>query len=196
MITKLAHQFSGYLVENGADESKKDVYAYSMEFILNLMISDILLLITGLLFHQLPALIIWCISYTALRMNVGGFHASSHIRCIILGTILGISCLLQNWLWLTFPILIPVMFILILLNIIIFAPAVYEKHPVSDRGKKKAKIRSALIFLAGILFTALLYEPYLSLSCSIVSGFVSATLLSIILTISNNNIMKNKEQTT
>ncbi|KXL53908.1 accessory protein regulator B [Anaerotignum neopropionicum] len=52
MIIKFANTWANWLVENGASRDDYEIYAYGAECMLNELFSDILLILTALLFHK------------------------------------------------------------------------------------------------------------------------------------------------
>lgn len=179
MIEQLAKRSSGFLVEHGADASQREVYTYSMECILNLLCSDILLFTAGALLHQLPALIVWNISYMLIRTNIGGYHASTHERCILAGTIVGLLSLPLNRLWEAYPFLTAVLFAALAGDILFLAPVRHERRPVSPAGKKKAKLHAAFIAAIGFLIAITLIYNGIVIGNAIFSGFACALILSL-----------------
>ena len=134
-----------WLMENGADESDREVYLYSLECILNELIADSLLILCGILASRLTEIILWLVLFTSIRINLGGYHAKTHIRCIMSSTLLGCACIM------TAPLLKDLKVLLILFScfsfiiIIKLAPVIHKHHPVPDAKKRTIKYRA--IFL-------------------------------------------------
>lgn len=179
MIEQCARRFSGYLIEHGAAPEQREVYSYSVECILNLFFSDLLLFSIGLLLHQIPALLVWNISYTLLRVNIGGYHASTHGRCILAGTAVGLISLPLNHLWFMLPGAVTVLLLVILLDIGFLAPVPHERRPVTLQKKKKARIHALIVTVSGFLLALLLHHMQFFIGNAILSGFACALLLSL-----------------
>lgn len=146
MIKSISQKLSSYLAENGGEKDKQQIYAYGIECLLNELISDVLLLIAGLITHQLLDLILWWAAFTPVRIHLGGYHASTHFRCITIGTILGICSLIINPLWIYIYSYIP-LFVLISIVLAFWkAPISHKNHPISQRRRKSARIK-AMIFI-------------------------------------------------
>ncbi len=147
MIEKTASHFSTYLAKNGGVPEKQKIYAYGIECLLNDLISDCLLLLCGIIMHQLMPMLIWCISFTLIRIHLGGFHTATHGRCIFIGTLLGISSVYVNSIWILFhPWLTLAISIFSLLLAVRYAPLIHKNHPVSDHQKQKAR-KKAICFI-------------------------------------------------
>lgn len=181
MIEKFSKWLSTWLIQNGGDPTQRNVYAYGVECLTNELISDFLLLFFGLLLNKTIYIILWCISFTAVRLFLGGYHASTHARCILTGTVTGICSLYLNPIWTT---LYPWGFLVITvfaLTIAFFhAPIIHKNHPVSNDKRKKAKEKAiAAIILDN--FTAIIIYPYHhEISSSIMTGLLTALLMAVL----------------
>ena len=180
MIKTISCNFSDFLVRQGANPAQRDVFAYSMECLLNYLISDLLLYFCAALFHQLPAVFIWSVTYTLLRVQIGGYHAPTHAGCIISGTILGISSIFLNKIWPYSAALPLILLALILFDILVFAPVVHKNHPVSAKNRKKSKWKALFITLSGFLAAYLLSYFGNTLANAVFSGFACALLLAFV----------------
>lgn len=185
MIQQLSCRVSNYLVAHGADDTQKEVYSYSIECLLNFTLSIFLLFSAGFFLHRLPEIGIWCISYLMLRIQIGGYHASTHARCIVSGTLVGICSLPLNRLWTLSPFIGMILFLLILLDIAWFAPVLHPHHPVSAKGRKKAKLRAVIITFLGYIIMLILQHFHYTICNAILSGFACALLLAFIGSIYN-----------
>lgn len=155
MIHKLSLSLTNYLTENGADKSKHSIYAYGIECFLNALFSNILLILLGILTHQLIPLIIYSISFTLIRINIGGFHAPTSGLCILFGLLVDIISIHLNPLWQFYYPLLPCLLLLFsFIFILRYAPIVHKNHPVSDDYKKKTRTRGLLFLLleSGLAF--------------------------------------------
>lgn len=181
MIEHFSKWLSAWLSHNGGDPTQEKVYAYGIECLANELISDFLLLFCGFLMNKTIYIVIWCMSFTAVRLFLGGYHASTHARCILTGTAAGICSLSINPIW---PTLYPWGFLVITvfaLAIAFFhAPIIHKNHPVSNEKRKKAKEKAiAAIILDN--FTAIIVYPYHhEISSSIMTGLLTALLMAVL----------------
>ena len=181
MISKLAKYISYYLSQNGRIPENQQIYAYGLECFINELISDILLLLCGIITHKSVQLFIWCISFTLIRINLGGFHALTHARCIFLGTFLAIVNLYISPIWMvSYPWSAALLICFSLFIAVHYAPIVHKNHPVSKIKTKKAK-RNAIIFilLEGII--GFLLFPYLTEYIAyIFSAMLTALIMALV----------------
>lgn len=177
MIENFSKRLSNYLIENGGDPKKKDIYTYGIECLMNELISDFLLLFCGVLLNRVFYTVLWCISFTIIRIFLGGFHASTHARCILIGTIIGICSFYINPIWNHIWIFILV-FIYTLILAFFHAPIIHKNHPVSKKNKIKAKKKAIFFIILESFIAIILYSSYKELSTSIMTGFLTASLMA------------------
>jgi len=180
MLNRFSNSLAQYLVKNGAEEDDLQVYAYGIECFLNLIICDCILLILAFFIHYVPEILIWDISYTLLRMNLGGFHASTHFRCISLSVLLGISSVLINPLWINFPYIIIPTIILCFTVAFFIAPVTDKKYLIPLKKRRKSRANSLFLILISGILSIILISTFPIYAGAILTGFVSAILLAII----------------
>ena len=66
-----------------ANEDDIEVISYALECILNTTITTALILLFGIITHNLILSVIWIFLFSIMRKYIGGYHASSHLKCII-----------------------------------------------------------------------------------------------------------------
>lgn len=101
MVYKLSQGIAFYFVREGViDETEADLYRFGVETIFCSLVDVMIVLSTGLLFHQLGEAVWYYIIFLALRRFAGGYHAKTFGACKILMalmmvSVLGISNLLK-----------------------------------------------------------------------------------------------------
>lgn len=152
MIKKLSVSWAEFMVAHGAPEKQKAVYVYGLECILNELISDIFLLLLALFLGRVWEMAVWIVVFNMFRLNVGGYHASTSERCVLLSTALGVVCVFAYPLIKTGVLILVTMAIC---DIIIFliAPVVNaKKRSVTEQRKRSAWVTSRVFaVLATIL---------------------------------------------
>ncbi|WP_312939927.1 accessory gene regulator B family protein [Oscillibacter sp.] len=144
MISELSQKISAYLIENGADHEEEEVLAYGAECFLNLLISDGLLLVIGLLTHHVVPLLIWAVSFSLLRANLGGLHALSHFWCILIGTGIGASSLVISPVLAVHPVAAVLCTIAGAIVAIVIAPVPHKNKKHIQAHRKKLKVKVAI----------------------------------------------------
>lgn len=103
IIHKLALWFASYLVKNKLiEKASQDVYTYGFELILSATTNILLMALISIAFCCYYDWVLFLAAFIPLRTTAGGYHASSHLRCIMVGTIvytilLLITQLHVNW---------------------------------------------------------------------------------------------------
>ncbi len=65
-----------------------DIYAYGLEIILSTVVNLVIVILLGTLLGILKETLFFIITFSFLRILVGGAHASTHLRCITLFTLI------------------------------------------------------------------------------------------------------------
>lgn len=139
------------------EETSHDVYTYGFELIISAAVNIFLMALVSISFHRYYDWLLFLAAFVPLRTTAGGYHASSHIKCIMVGTIaftvlLAVSRILIDW---TSAILaIAVMsFILIL----IFSPVEARNKKLVDERRGKNRKVSILFSIANLLIAMTLF---------------------------------------
>lgn len=181
MIHNVSIKIVNFLSKYGSVQKSHDVYIYGTECFINEMIGNLLLFCIALPLHQEWQIFIWLISFLSIRVHLGGYHAPYHWLCLTISTLVGISSILLNWIW----IFIKNYSILILficdIYILFTKAVVHENHPMTQ--KKLHRERFLLLintFLINIIVIVFLlshnnwYAPILSgIFCSVVMSIVA-----------------------
>ena len=196
VIEEFSEKMATIIIREGnLDEKKKTVLTYGVFSMIQPIISLILTLIFGMLFHVWIEAIIISVAASVLRKNSGGIHASSAERCLVIGVFIFVflACFVKFAL-IKIPavILSSILAMSIVMSytiIVRYSPVDSESKPIreSDREKfrkKSIKTLNILVLIAVILF---LRKNYFNLSVSIVMGLLwqSLTLVKIGKTILN-----------
>ncbi len=174
----LAKSLSGDNTEKNSCE-EIEVLQYGIECIINMLIPLIIIFIYSLIFHKTLDMFIWLFSFLLLRNYIGGYHASSHIRCIVLSSLVGILSIIlishMSSAYFIFKMLIIVLFFIVFL---IIGPILQnESYNYMQQTLHKKAFFTFVIYLAGILLLFFLNLQYWT---SLYIGTISACMLYII----------------
>lgn len=142
---------SFFYTNNIIGKEEAPIYAYGIELILATILNTIVVFIIGILIGRFAETAIFLVTFAILRSFTGGYHASSHLKCLLVF----IASFMANMtiLW-----ILPSNYILLfsaaattiaLLFIFLFAPVEHENKPFEEDEKRKYKIKSR--FLAIVL---------------------------------------------
>lgn len=185
MISELSKKISVYLIENGADHEEEEVLTYGAECFLNLLISDGLLLVIGLLTHHVVPLLIWAVSFSLLRANMGGLHALSHFWCILIGTVIGASSIFVGPVLAAHPVATVLCTIVGAIIAIVIAPVPHKNKEYIQVHRKKIKVKVAVTAAIECILTCVFYFANPIYAAYIACGLIMAVVLGIAGTIWN-----------
>lgn len=177
MILKIANTWADWLVENGANSDDYEIYSYGAECMLNELFSDLLLILTALLFHKTFEMILWMLFFTPLRVHLGGMHASSHLKCILSSVLLSYLCIFTYPLVIDSPLTMGFILAISIFIVYRIAPVVHPNHPVSENRMIQMRKRALLILFIEIIIAYFAYGYF----SKIVASIATISLFSVCL---------------
>lgn len=85
MIRRLSEEIAFYFVRKGiVEEADADLYRFGVETIFCSLADVMIVILAGLLFHQLSGAVWYFIVFVGLRKRVGGYHARTFGTCKML----------------------------------------------------------------------------------------------------------------
>lgn len=64
-------------------EDDYEVYLYGQKVFLFNLFTNVFIVFVGILLNELLATFVWMLSFTLLRINLGGYHCQSPIKCFL-----------------------------------------------------------------------------------------------------------------
>ena len=84
MIHKISEKAIMYAIHNNyIKQEQYDEYVYALEIILNILITDITMIIIGLAMGMIWECILFWLVYKILRKYCGGYHFSTSLKCYL-----------------------------------------------------------------------------------------------------------------
>ena len=186
LTKKLSDKFAKSLAETGQiDKEFEESYSYCIDFVLDLVVYNLSLLIIGAILHNFVTALVYIISIVPLKMVAGGAHANTRGMCSVIsyasfGLTILLSCILKPS-----PVFCLVSFFISIPFIILLSPVEHENKRFDDAGKKKLK-RLSLIFslpitvLFLVLFKFSLYKYCFTISICVITIFINQLIGLII----------------
>lgn len=155
MIERLSIRLSNFWATNGlVKQTDVELYRYGLELLLSTAANLVILFFISLLLCHPSALIYFLVSFIPLRTTAGGYHATSHFKCITLcASAYAIGLLLINYARPYFVCMIFTMSSLCsLVLLVMFAPI-----PISNKlvTKEEARTDRYIAILLGIILLIL-----------------------------------------
>ena len=192
MIKSMSNKICNYLIKlNIIKKEEITIYKYGCELFLNGCINLFFLVLVGAMFQIIPETIFFLVVFCNIRIYAGGYHATTHSRCIFC-TIIGFILLMQ-----IVPYLINAELLLFVLMIISFI-VIWVLAPISDKNKPlkenemnryKKKTRFLLVNVIFMVFGLYIFCPqmweYISFSVIaicvvailVLAGYIKNTIL-------------------
>ncbi|EQB88605.1 accessory gene regulator B [Clostridium punense] len=152
LCNKIAEKIA---IELNFDRNKKEVIAYGMFALFQMILSIVLVALFGVLFNVLIKALIISFTVSILRKYSGGAHASSSISCIFLGTLICIGqAILVKFLGnqqvaLNFMILSgAIIFAWSYFIVYKFAPVDSPAKPIKNKDKRQRMRKGSIIILS------------------------------------------------
>ncbi len=98
MISKVSVTLTNRLIQNNIIKQEDfEIYRFGIENLIMKACHILSYVILGIIFQQLPELLVFLIAFIPLRESSGGYHAKTPLKCYILscGTIISLMCLLR-----------------------------------------------------------------------------------------------------
>lgn len=163
-----------------SSDNDREVYAYSIEVLLSLLINFIILAITAYILKKSAELIIFIIFFSGLRIYAGGYHAKTHLECISISFVIFIISSLSNNILKSYSeILLFVGLAFSVLMVFVFAPAETENKPLSKDERIKYRRFSRIIVLTLSIAAIILYFMRAATNHIFITAVVSMIIESI-----------------
>lgn len=130
---KLSKKISSDLTGRGMlKEEYLDSYAYSLEFLFDMVLFNASLIVIGAIFHRIVPALIFIITMTPIRMAAGGAHGRSRLSCEIVSYSIFAAVTLISSILIINPVICFAISVSIALGIII-------QSPVDTSGRKRVR---------------------------------------------------------
>ena len=176
MIKYLSNKITSFLVCNNSIESEdNEICSYGLEVLISSLINLVIVLLLGFIFGKFIHTVFFILCYCSIRQFSGGYHASSHRKCIFTFLCMYIVTVLivENIYSIYLKPVILLIGVLNWLSIFVLGPVEHRNNPLSDLEKVKNKKSTrviATIVLIGII---------LGLSIDTVYEYVLYSVLAI-----------------
>ena len=174
MLKQISSFYANALVTEGIISIEdKEIHEYGLTALLVNLFNYGLWLLLGILSSTLLETVVFLISYTVLRNIIGGWHASTPIRCTICGVLMWLS-VIYIYKRLEWP---RQVFVWLMVFVFIFLLAIIVKNDLSYKRRAAGIISlSILCILSFIIENTSLYSYstliVLSLVCNIIMNLL------------------------
>ena len=152
MLEKLSEKFAGKLISTGIiPEEDAEIYSYGFFQSCMMLVNIVTTLFLGIIFQLLVPCIVLNMVFIPLRMNAGGHHADTPLKCYINSTVM-IASLLAIIKWIpVYPVISVIMVLISCIVNITFAPVEAKNNPLDETEKTVYRKRTILILIIEII---------------------------------------------
>lgn len=188
MFSQLARRLAYFFVEkNIIKPEEREVYSYGYEIMISEAVNWIITIIIAVFTGAVVETFVYMLAFMRLRGALGGFHANSHMGCIIISAAVYILCLyiIYQTPMEIYPILIAAGLILHIILVLAIAPVAHPNKPfIDERECLKFKKKSyRLSFIYGCICIIFFLSPPQVLklySYCILLGMLSASISMLV----------------
>lgn len=160
------------LCQNVICEEDKEVYNYSIDILLSLVLDTVLILVIGIVMKHFSVSVVFALLFPILRKHTGGYHAKTKLQCRIVSTVLvfiaiSIVTFMQDISGILKIVYLGVVVSFYLIITYFFVPIENNFKPLDEtnrrHNKKVSVIYGILIFLVELIMLFYNSEVFLSL---------------------------------
>ena len=180
-MESLTTKFVNKLINsNIIKKEDSEIYSYGFKEMLFITLNIITTLFIGLIFNKIFEIILFMITYSAIRVYVGGYHARTKSKCYIFSVLMLISvCYILKLDLLKSYLLIVILTIISSGMILYLAPVEDENKPLDEIEIKvytKRTVRNLIIVLVVLGITLMFNKINISF-CICISLLFNVTML-------------------
>ena len=183
IIHKHASMLAGKLAKvNVIEERSQDVYTYGFELIISGAANVIFIAIISVLLRRYYDWMLFLIAFIPLRTTAGGYHANSHLKCILVGTLSFAALLLISRLQVGWVVIVPIITGFSFLIVLLFSPIEAHNKKLKEEQIRKNRKASICIGVANlfIAFTAFFIQGISSIMAIYFAGVFAAALSMLV----------------
>ena len=172
MIHKLAYKIAYIFVRHGeSTENNVDIYAYAVEAVIALLLNFLICIVISLLFGRVIEGIIFITIFAVFRRFTGGYHANSHLACVLTFSIILMCAMMIT----SFISEISISFFITSAIAIIAWLGIFTLAPIDDKNRHYEGERRAILKKKSIAVSTLLL-----IICTVV-GFSLSIYIALII---------------
>lgn len=181
MINKISVFLSeGIGLRLNSSDNEKEVYAYSIEVLLSLLLNLLILSSAAYILNKKLELLIFIIFLSGLKTFAGGYHAKTHAECILLSlSIFVVSAMSGTYLRQYGEVILTSGVIFSIFMVFWLAPSETENKPLSKNERKKYKAISRIIVTALSLAAVVLYFARVKTDYIYITAVVAMVIESV-----------------
>lgn len=177
------------------DKTSHEVYTYGLELLISAFINILLVATVSIIFCRYYDWLLFLAAFIPLRTTAGGYHAKSHLGCIVIGTLVFAVFLAINQLQINWVYIIPIIAGFSFVTILLFSPV--EAHNkklkyTQNKRNRRLSINIAILNIA-IAVMIFIFNEISSILSIYYLGVLSATLSMLVVKANKSEGSENNE---
>ncbi len=196
MIYKVSVKIADILESKGLVESSRRGFCeYGLRQIMYTLLNAGTMLLIGLLMKMPLEAVLFAVTYIPLRVYVGGFHASTPLKCWAVSAVMLIAVLIEmKYLYTQFHYLFFALSLIACIFIIILSPVEDTNKPLDSTEKRVYHIRTMyIIAVQGVVMLVLFFIKAEQAVSAIQSTWITLFIM-VILGILKNKVKSKREK--
>lgn len=162
------------------DASNVAAYVYGYELLISSVISVLIVVLVSIICGDLHYSLSFLLGFVLQRIYIGGYHATSHIRCYFAFSGMFLICVLLSKLIVGTYIFRIITTALLLSVSILFAPVEVKNKPLNEKKRLKYKTIASILSAMDFILALLNVFPY---TRNVVCYYLSKWILIVFATI-------------
>lgn len=177
----LATKLLQYNMDTKTDKNEIEIIQYGLECIFNTIIPLTLFVCYAIVKHMIPEFLLWIFIFFYFRNKVGGYHAPSHILCIIFSSIYGLISFFTLPYIMNIPLSIKIITVIFIMAIhLLCKPNIHHMENKNLSYIKRTKLQIFYFLLIILILIIILHYHALSLCNAIYLGILNVEFLYFI----------------
>lgn len=181
MINKISALLSEEIgLRLNSSDNEKEIYTYSIEVLISLFVNLIILSLTAYILKKQTELLVFIVFFSVLRTFAGGYHAKTHVECVVLSFCFFVLSALSSTYLIEYGKTILISGILFsIIMVFLLAPSESENKPLGKKERAKYKKFSRTIVIVLSLLAIYLYFIRESTDCVYLTAVVAMSIESV-----------------
>lgn len=185
MLHNSSKRIASFLVSNNIiTDEDASVYAYGLELILATIVNTFVVCVIGIVMGRFIETILFLASFAILRSFSGGYHASTHVKCLVILVVAYMINMVLIWM-ISVEYMLYASLVLQFISIFLifkYAPVENENKPLNEEERRNYKIKSRILSLvlaaiasAGLLLFPTAQELFFSITLGLTTAAASTS---------------------
>lgn len=180
-MDKVSAKILNYAVRNEyISNSVYEEYLYMLTMLLNIIVTDITMLLIGLAMHMVWECIVFWLIYKALRKYCGGFHFSTSFRCYLSSCIMCplVLCMIH---FMSDSMVVPTILTMAAsATLLILVPVEAVNKPLDEAERAVfGKVARILVVIAAVVYSIMLLVRFYTISKILALGIICVTIFVV-----------------